>query len=208
MPACTPSRIVEKVLDQRTFHGPITPDDLANALVAELNQGNLRAQKLGRRDNLLVQVASPVIPASGGRTAISVHLSRVEDGVLVRLGQQQWLGVAASLGVTALALLRNPFSLLGRLDDVAQDIASLQLTARIWQTVERAAESLGASYEISERLRRLTCAHCDTANPIGEPNCIACGAPLGPQQPIACPNCGHVVSYEESKCPQCGHPLH
>ena len=199
---------MEKELNQRTFHGPITPDDLASALVAELNQGNLRAQKLGRNSSMLVQVASPIIPTSGGRTAITVHLSRIEDGVLVRLGQQQWLGVAASLGITALALLRNPFSLIGRLDDVAQDIASLQLTERIMQTVERVAENLGASYEISERLRRLTCAHCHTANPIGEPNCVSCGAPLGPQHPIACSNCGHVVTQSESKCPQCGHLLH
>jgi RNA polymerase subunit RPABC4/transcription elongation factor Spt4 len=199
---------VEKDLNQRAFHGPITPADLANALVAELDQGNLKAQMIGSDDNLVVQVASPIIPASGGRTAISVHLSKIEDGVLVRLGQQQWLGVAASLGTTALAAVRNPFSLLGRLDDIAQDIASLQLTARIWQTVERAAENLGASYELSERLRRLTCDHCDTANPVGEPSCIACGAPLGPDQPIACSNCGNVVRQSESKCPQCGHPLH
>jgi RNA polymerase subunit RPABC4/transcription elongation factor Spt4 len=199
---------VEKDLNQRAFHGPTTPEDLANALVAELDQGNLKAQMIGSKDNLVVQVASPIIPASGGRTAISVHLSKIEDGVLVRLGQQQWLGVAASLGTTALAAVRNPFSLLGRLDDIAQDIASLQLTARIWQTVERAAESLGASYELSERLRRLTCDHCDTANPVGEPSCIACGAPLGPDQPIACSNCGNVVSQRESKCPQCGHQLH
>jgi RNA polymerase subunit RPABC4/transcription elongation factor Spt4 len=199
---------VEKDLNQRAFHGPITPADLANALVAELDQGNLKAQMIGSKDNLVVQVASPIIPASGGRTAISVHLSKIEDGVLVRLGQQQWLGVAASLGTTALAAVRNPFSLLGRLDDIAQDIASLQLTARIWQTVERAAKNLGASYELSERLRRLTCDHCDTANPVGEPSCIACGAPLGPDQPIACSNCGNVVSQRESKCPQCGHQLH
>lgn len=199
---------MDRDLNQRTFHGPITPEDLASALIAELDQGNLQAQVLGHQDNLVVQVASPIIPASGGRTAISVQLARVEDGVLVRLGQQQWLGVAASLGTTALAALRNPFSLLGRLDDIAQDIASMQLTAHIWQTVERAAESLGASHEISQRLRRLTCEHCDTANPVGEPTCISCGAPLGPEQPIACSNCGHVVARSESKCPQCGHPLH
>jgi len=198
---------VDKDLNQRTFHGPITPEDLANALVAELDQGNLNAQMIGRSGNLVLQVASPPIPASGGRTAISVHLPKVEDGVLVRLGQQQWLGVAASLGTTALAAARNPFSLLGRLDDIAQDIASLQLTARIWQTAERVAESLGASFEISERLRRLTCDHCDTANPVGEPACIACGAPLGPDQPIACSNCGNVVRQSESVCPQCGHHL-
>jgi uncharacterized paraquat-inducible protein A len=131
----------------------------------------------------------------------------VEDGVLARLGQQEWLGVAASLGTTALGALRNPLTLLGRLDDLAQDISSLQLTDRVWQTVVRTAESLGASHEISERLRRLTCSYCLTANPVGEPRCIACGAPLGPEQPSACPHCGYIVGAGEVTCPQCGKPL-
>ncbi len=194
-------------MDQRTFHGPITTTGLAEALIAEFHQGNMRARKVGRGKNVVVQIASPPRPASGGRTAITVQLSQVEDGVLVRVGEQQWLGVAASLGVTALAALRNPLSLLGRLDDVAQDLASMQLTARIWQTLESTAESLGASLQISKRLRRLTCAYCGTANPVGEPSCVACGAPLGAAQPRACPNCGFIVTANETICPQCGQRL-
>jgi DNA-directed RNA polymerase subunit RPC12/RpoP len=131
----------------------------------------------------------------------------VEDGVHVRLGSQQWLGVAASLGFTALALLQNPVSLIGRLDDLAQDYASLQLSARIWQTLERAAQNLGASFELSERLRRLTCPYCDTANPVGEPSCVACGAPLGPAQPVACPKCGFVTDAGSTRCPNCSQRL-
>jgi hypothetical protein len=194
-------------MDQRTFHGPITCQDLAAALIAEFSHGNLQAQRVGEGDNLVVQVASTPMPASGGRTAISVHLSSVEDGVMVTLGQQEWLGVAASLGVTALAALRNPLTLLGRLDDLAQDLASMQLIARVWQTLERTAENLGASLELSERLRRLTCEYCDTANPVGEPNCVACGAPLGPVQPRACPACGYVNPAKASICANCGKAL-
>ena len=197
---------MERQLNQRTFHGPITPDDFARALIAEFDQGNLRAKQVGRGNHRVIQVASPIAPASGGRTAIAVHLSRVEDGVLVHIGQQQWMGVAASLGVTALSMLRNPFSLLTRLDDLAQDIASLQLMERVWQTLERAADSLGASYEISERLRRLTCQYCITANPVGEPHCVACGAPLGHSQPLACSKCGFIVEAGIQSCPKCGAP--
>ncbi len=47
---------------------------------------------------------------------------------MVELGQQAWLGVAASLGQTAFSVFRNPFSLIGRLDDLAQDIESMQLS--------------------------------------------------------------------------------
>jgi hypothetical protein len=199
---------MEQRLDQRTFHGPISPDDFARALIAEFDQGNLAAREVGRGNHRVVQIASHIAPASGGRTAITVQLSKVEDGVLIRIGQQQWLGVAASLGMTALAAIRNPFSLLGRLDDLAQDIASLQLTARVWQTIEKVADALGASYEISERLRRLNCEYCQTANPISESNCVSCGAPLGPSQPNACQNCGYVVDPGTHICPDCGSTIH
>ncbi len=198
---------LNRQLPQRTFHGPIKPDDFARALIAEFDQGNLTAKQVGRGDHRVVQIASRVIPTSGGRTAITVHLSKVEDGVLVSIGQQAWMGVVASLGITTLAALRNPMSLIGRLDDLAQDIASLQLSERVWQTLERTAVSLGASYEISERLRRLVCEYCDTANPLGEPHCVACGAPLGLAQPQACHVCGFVVEAGIITCPQCNSPI-
>ncbi len=192
---------------QRTFHGPIKPDDLGRALIAEFDQGNLTAKQIGRGDHRVVQIASRVIPTSGGRTAITVHLSKIEDGVLVSIGQQAWMGIIASLGITTLTALRNPLSLIGRLDDLAQDITSLQLTERVWETLERTADNLGASYEISERLRRLVCAYCSTANPVGEPHCVACGAPLGHAQPKTCHECGFVVEAGTITCPQCGSPI-
>lgn len=194
-------------MDQRTFHGPISPDDFANALIAAFDQGNLNTRKVGRGNPCMVQIASSPHPISGGRTALAVHLSKVEDGVHVRVGQQQWTGIAASLGLTALMAMRNPLSILARLDDVAQDVSSIQLVADVWDTIERAAVTLGASYQISERLRRLTCAYCSTANLVGASHCVACGAPMGLSQPIACPKCGHVTSADAKLCPECGTPL-
>lgn len=194
-------------MQQRTFHGPVTPRSFAEALLAGFNRGNLRAQLFGGEDRLVVQLASGSVPFSGGPTALSVDLIRVEDGVHVRLGQQEWLGVAASLGATALMALRNPLSLLGRLDDLAQDLASMQLSAEVWETLDRTAASLGASHLISERLRRLSCRYCASANPVGEPSCLACGAPLGPDQPVACARCGTVSEAGTRACPGCGGSL-
>jgi hypothetical protein len=194
-------------MERRIYHGILTPVDIAQALLAEFNQGNLHAQTLGRGDKMIVQVGTHPGAMSGGQTALTVTIQKVEDGVMVELGQQAWLGVAASLGVSALAALRNPFSLLGRLDDIAQDIESLQLSERIWVVIGKTAEALGASTELSKRLKRLTCEYCGTANPLGEPSCIACGAPLGAAQPGTCPNCGFVVKKEEEKCPNCGFNL-
>jgi len=194
-------------IDQRTFHGEITPQDFARALLARFNRGGMRAQQRGRGENLVVQIGTTQGRRSGGSTAMTVHLSKVEDGVHVKLGEQQWIGLAASLGQTALMTLLRPASIIGRLDDVAQDISSLTLADRIMDTLKDTASTLGASYEITERLRRLTCPYCGTANPVGDPSCVACGGPLGYRQPIACDNCGFVSEAGTELCPNCGETL-
>lgn len=194
-------------MDRRIFHGIISPTDIAQALLAEFNQGNLRAQVLGQSDKMAVQIATRPGSMSGGQTAITVSIQTVEDGIMVEMGQQAWLGVAASLGQTAFSVIRNPFSLIGRLDDLAQDIENMQLSENVWQIIDRTVASAGASHQLSDRLSRLTCEYCGTANPVGEPNCIACGAPLGDAQPTSCANCGYVVTKDEIYCPNCGQKL-
>jgi len=194
-------------MDRKVFHGDITPTEVAQALLAEFNRGNLRAQTLGNSDKMIVQISTRPGAASGGDTAMTVSIQKFEDGVVAEIGQQAWFGVAASLGTTALSALRNPFALLGRLDDLAQDIESLTLTDRVWQVIASSAQARGASKKLSERLRRMECEYCGTANPVGEPSCIACGAPLGKVQPGTCPNCGFVVKTGERQCPNCGNNL-
>lgn len=194
-------------MDRQILHGNITPTDIAQALMAEFNRGNLQAQVVGQSNKMAVQIATRFGARSGGQTALTVSMQKVEDGVMIEIGQQTWLGVAASLGQTAIAALRNPFSLLGRLDDLAQDIENMQMTDRVWQTIGRASAAIGASYELSERLRRITCEYCGTANPLGEGSCIACGAPLGEAHPTACPNCGFAITMADTTCPNCKHRL-
>ena len=194
-------------MEQRIYHGNLTPSEMGEALIARFNRGNLRAQQRGDNERLIVQIGTRPGAASGGDTAVSVILQKVEDGVAVQVGKQAWLGVAASLGTTALAAIRNPFNLLGRLDDIAQDIENLQISEQVWQAVGDVARAAGASQELSDRLRRMVCAYCNTANPVGEPNCIACGAPLGDVQPRTCPNCGFVIKSNERICPNCGRPI-
>lgn len=194
-------------MERRIFHGNLTPVQLAVALIARFNRGNLRAQQLGDAERLIVQIGTRPGAVSGGDTTLSVVLQKVEDGVSVQVGQQAWLGIAASLGTTALAALRNPFNLLGRLDDLAQDIQNLQMNEMIWQAIDEVARSAGASQELSARLRRMECLYCHVANPVGEPSCIACGAPLGQVQPKTCPSCGFIVKETEAVCPNCKRPL-
>ncbi len=194
-------------MEQRIYHGNLTPVDISSSLMAHFNTGNLRAQQLGDANRIIVQIGTRPGAMAGGDTTLSVVLQKVEDGVSVQLGQQAWLGIAASLGTTALAAMRNPFNLLGRLDDLAQDIQNLQINEQVWEAIDEIARAAGASKELSNRLRRTVCPYCRTANPIGTPDCVACGAPLGDVQPSTCPNCGFVIKASETVCPNCHKPL-
>jgi hypothetical protein len=191
-------------MDRRIFHGNISPNDVAQALQAEFNQGNTQTHLLGESNNLTIQIASSQWSHSGGKTALTVNIQKVEDGIMVELSQQQWLGVAASLGETAIATLINPLNLIGRLDDIAQDVSNLQLNEKVLQVIARVAGEAGASQQLSERLSRITCDYCEAANPVGEPTCLACGAPLGKEQPKTCSKCGFVLVHDEKFCPNCG----
>ncbi len=191
----------------KIFYGEITPEEMAQALVAEFDRGAWRAQQIGRGAQVVVQIATRRQARSGGQTALSVTLRKVPDGVSVQVGRQAWLGVAASLGKTAFMALRNPFYLLGRLDDLAQDFENLQLSERVWAVIRRTARSAGVSQALSERLRRVECPYCGVANEVGEGRCIACGAPLGQAQPKTCLECGFVLTGDERVCPNCGAPV-
>lgn len=189
---------------QKIYHGVITPSDVSRSLFAAFNRGNYRAQQIGSGEKIVVQIGTRPNAASGGQTAITVSIQSHEDGILVQMGRQNWLGLAASLGKTALFALRNPLNLLHRIDDLAQDIESIQLIDQIWRVIDQTAQSLNSTQELSERFRRLVCEYCNTANPVGEPRCIACGAPLGNLQPKTCRYCGFILKSGERKCPNCG----
>lgn len=194
-------------MPQRIYHGNITNNDLASALIGQFSHGNLKVQQFGSGDNLVVQIATSPYAISGGKTALSISLQNVTDGVSVELSKQAWLGIAASLGVSTLATIRNPMNLINRLDDIAQDIEYVQLVDNIWKAINDTARALGSGFELSDRLNRYICDYCNTANPPGEPSCIACGAPLGDIQPITCKNCGYAVTKAEKVCPNCGKPI-
>ena len=194
-------------MEQKFFHGSISPQDVARELVAEFNRGNFRAQTLPSPEKTIVQIATTPHSQSGGQTALTISIQKQPDGIQIQIGQQAWLGLAGSLATTAFSVLRNPLSFLSRIDDLAQDIESLQLTETIWKVIEKTARASGANQELSERLARVACGYCHTANPVGEANCISCGGPLGKVQPRTCPVCGFVSKTGEEKCTSCGAPL-
>lgn len=194
-------------MEQRIFHGDFSPDDLAACLLVHFNRGNLIVHKLGSGESVILQIKTRENSPSGGQTALTITFQEVEDGVAVQAGQQAWIGVAASLGFSALAAIQNPFNLLSRIDDIAQDLESLQLIDEAWKVLKANAKVMGSGFELSKRLNRVMCEYCQTANPAGAPSCLACGAPLGNAQPTTCKNCGYVILTSETVCPNCNKSL-
>jgi hypothetical protein len=194
-------------MGRKIFHGNFTPDDFASILLNHFNHGNLEVHKIGSKDRVAVQIRSTSHAQSGGQTAIGVTLQQFDDGVVVSVGEQQWLGIAASLGFSALATIKNPFNLLHRIDDIAQDFEYLQLTEDIWRVLGSYVKTIGSGYHLSERLKRIFCEYCQTANPVGTPGCEACGAPLGNSQPKTCKYCGYVLEKSDLSCPNCKRPV-
>jgi hypothetical protein len=80
-------RIIIENMDRRIFHGNIKPNDIAHALMAEFNRGNMYAQVLGSTGKMAVQVATRNGAMSGGQTALTINIQSVEDGIMVELGE-------------------------------------------------------------------------------------------------------------------------
>ena len=191
-------------MTKKVLHGNFSPNDLASLIYLHFNRENIEVHKIGSKDQVIVQIKSSKNSNSGGKTAIGINFQSFEDGVIVNIGEQKWAGIAASLGYSALAAIHNPFSLIGRIDDIAQDIENLSLEEEIWRVLENNAELNGSKFDLSDRLKRITCEYCKSANPIDAPNCISCGAPMGDLQPRTCQKCGYIIDRPETICPNCG----
>lgn len=191
----------------RIYHGDLKIDDFITALRAHFDRGHYQMRIAGDEQFVAVQIETNPYPQSGGATSLAVSIQKVEDGLAVDVGRQAMAGIAASFGKTALAALINPANLLNRMDDIAQDITSIQLSDEVLKVLDNTARMLNASFDLSERLKRYICDYCTTPNPPGASSCIACGAPLGNIQPHTCPHCGYVITQGEVVCPNCKKPV-
>jgi len=195
-------------MEQRTYRGDIEPEDLAQALLARFDYGDMKAQMVkGDEGHLLVQIATREWGWGAARSALTVGIAPVEEGVRVTLGQQQWLDAAASLAITGLSALINPLSLLGRIDDIARDVGKLTLPDQVWDTIEHYVDSVGAKLGLAEKQLVVTCAYCGVGNPVGAGTCSACGGSLADVQPVACPTCGFILPQGARFCSRCGTKL-
>jgi ribosomal protein L37E len=194
-------------MEQRTYRGDLVPEGLADALVTRFNSGPLMAQKVGDDEHTLVQIATRHWQGRGAQVAMSVGIAKIDGGIEVTLGQQQWLGPAMELLDVGLKALFRPLALLGEVDDIASSISSLTLPSQIWEAVEHYIESVGANLGLAERQHLVKCPYCGVGNPVGVGQCSACGAGLSDVQPIYCSECGKLANPNAKYCDRCGFPL-
>jgi hypothetical protein len=137
-------------MDQRVFRGNVTPEGMADYLVARF-QGNdeTQVQKVGQGASFLVQIQygdEDHVPPLTVAIADAAP-SGQGPGVMVTLGQQQWITPELAkhgLVLGLLSLLATPWVLFGLLWTVPEVIASRGLPKTIWNHVEMYAASQGA----------------------------------------------------------------
>jgi predicted RNA-binding Zn-ribbon protein involved in translation (DUF1610 family) len=192
-------------MDQKTYHGEIDPQELADVLVSHFDQGDLTAQKTGRTDRVVVQISTGRHRRRGDpQTSLVVTIAKAEDGVTVTVGEQQVLGIAADLVQTGIGALLNPMSLIGEIDDVVRNVSKLNLPDQVWEAVEEYCRSVGAGLGLAPEKVLVTCPFCGVGNPIGVGKCPSCGGSLADVQPITCPKCGQILEHDAKFCTRCG----
>jgi hypothetical protein len=137
-------------MEQRIYHGNLSPDGLANYLVQRFDpQPDLQAQKLGEGDSLVVQIGRGDTPEEI-RHAVTLGITRAPDseqGLAVTMGEQQWISPkvathAAMIGL--IGVLITPWALFGLLWPLSELLGGHALPSEIWGAVETYALSQGA----------------------------------------------------------------
>ncbi len=194
--------------EQRAYHGDIRPRDLARALVLRFNGGETKAHWLeGEGGRAMVQVQSRRVEPGDPTTAVTVHIAPTKTGVVVSVGEQKIMGVAADMARAGVQAWINPLRLLGELDDIARNVRWLGLRSEIWKAVDEYCRAQGSVQGAATILTHVVCPYCGTPNDIGEANCRACGAPLADAQPIVCGRCGFLNEPHAQRCVNCGAKL-
>lgn len=193
-------------MEQRIYHGALTPEELAQVLLEEWDRDTTIAQAFGEQERVIVQIGQ----REGGwfgdepRQALTLDLEALGDGVRVTMGQQRWYqdgGVQIMAG-GLIGFLPFFFTFpLGRLFGDDEPIAA-NLPGQVWATLERYAARYGAATGATQRLATFACPECGVLNPQGAARCSACGTALG--SPAVCAQCGHANPPGARFCNRCG----
>jgi hypothetical protein len=195
-------------METRTYNGPVTVSGLAQSLVATFNQGHLIAQTSGDDTHMIVQIASREMDRAGQvRAALTVNILQQEGSLEVSLGEHQWLGAASDLVQAGLWGWFRPFSLLGSVSAMVDDLKTLTLPDEVWKAIDAYVKESGATLGLQTQLKMVACPFCGVGNPLGVGQCSACGGSLAMAQPKSCGRCGKLMPGSATFCSRCGAQL-
>jgi hypothetical protein len=149
-------------VEQRIYHGDVTPGELADFLVEQYDpRPRLQAQKLGEGDSLLVQIGHGDEMAKM-HDAITVAITRAPDGaagLALTVGRQQWfsptmVGYTAMLGL--ISVMVTPWVLFALIWPITEAVESVALAGDVWSSIDLYLASHGA---VRGAARQLTHPH-------------------------------------------------
>lgn len=195
-------------MEQRIYHGSIDPDQLAQALLDEWDQGETIAQALEAEGGIVVQIGQREAGwfSDEPRYALTIGIEQLDARVQVSMGQQQWYKAGGQIIVGGLFGF-VPFFFawpLGGLFGGDDPPIDRDLPGQIWQTIERFTAQSGAATGPTRRLATVVCPACGVSNPQSAAYCSACGQSL---RATNCPQCGRANPPGANFCIRCGAKL-
>ena len=192
-------------------------------------QGN-QVQHFGNGDQVVVQIrqGGELEAIIGMQAALAVTLQKVSGGVVVTVGQQQWVDKAV-VGAVGMFFLW-PLIITAGAGLIRQSLLETQLLNAVDVAIRRQranvqygpvppdmqgyAQQAGPTPQWQAPWQRgwqgapgqLQCANCKEFNEVGDIYCSHCGKPLV-QQKKECPQCHSEVKANAEFCTKCGTPL-
>lgn len=188
-------------MNQRMFHGSITAAALADQLAARFSERHSLTKIQAGEGTALVQIGSK------HGTPVTVHIADTAGGVLVSMGSERdWLDKSGDIGeMIERAAAGNPLSLLALAPDILAEFKKDNLAPEIWNAInDLCALTRALAGEKDAPGNPVECPFCQTVNPPGSGQCLACGAPLPVDLPRLCPKCGRGHTSDALFCQACG----
>lgn len=206
-------------MQQQIYSGDIDPVILARHLLDTWDQGETAAQAMESDEGIMVQVGK----RSGGffndtpRSAVTVAIEQVPEGLRVSVGEQQWYSDGGGQIMVGGLIGFFPFFFTWPLGGGRNEPVAPNLTAEVWRSIDAYVTRHGGPSGVSiprqnqpvtgetTRLSSVGCPSCGTANPPEAERCRECGAFL---QFKDCPRCGVSNPATANFCIRCGHGFH
>lgn len=196
-------------MEQRVYHGQVTPEGVAQMLLETWDRDQTIAQGFGEAQRVIVQIGQREAGwfSDEPRQALTLDIEAIEGGVQVTMGQQQWYKDEGGQIFVGGLIGFLPFFFTFPLGRLFGDEPSLDqgLVGQIWQSIDRYAGQFSAATGATQRLQTVPCPECGVSNPQNAQRCSACGSTL--TAPETCPRCAHLNPAGARFCNRCGTEL-